>query len=265
MRYFLHIGYDGSNYKGWQKQKNTQNTVQEVIEKKVSQIFKKEMTIYGCGRTDSGVHASQYIMQINVDQAPDFDLKYRLNKNLPDNIAVFEIREVDDNHNCRYHAIARTYDYFVHWNKDPVLMRYSAFYEGIQLDYDLMNKATDLIRNTRDFRPVCKRPDVYDNTLCNVSECRIFVNEQEGRLRFTITSNRFLRGMVRLCVFFLLKVGTGALSLSDFEKILTQEIQSEEKQPAFPNGLFLSKVQYPFITFQDSHQLIKMLKLGLEE
>jgi len=141
MRYFLHIGFDGTNYRGWQKQKNTPDTVQEVIEKKVSQIFKKEMTIYGCGRTDAGVHASQYIMQINVDKAPDFDLKYRLNKNLPDNIAVFEIIEVDGNQNCRYNAVARTYDYFMHWRKDPVLLRYSSFYEGIVLDFDLMREA----------------------------------------------------------------------------------------------------------------------------
>ena len=264
MRYFLHIAYDGSNYRGWQRQKNTPNTIQKVVEQKLSQIFKEEVTIYGCGRTDAGVHASQYIMQINLDEAPVFDLKFRLNKNLPDDIVVFEIFEVNENRNCRYNAESRTYDYFIHWKKDPVLMRYSSFYEDLTLDFNLMRKATALILGTEDFRPLCKRPDLYNHTLCQISNCQLLVNEEQGRLRFTITGDRFLRGMVRLCVFFLLEVGTGKLTLEEFAQILNQEKELKEKLPAFPNGLFLSKVEYPFLELKDSHQLIRMLKVGLE-
>jgi tRNA pseudouridine38-40 synthase len=264
MRYFLQLAYNGSNYRGWQRQKNTPKTVQEVVEQKLSQIFKQEMTVYGCGRTDAGVHASQYIMQINLDEAPAFDLKFRLNKNLPDDIVIFEIFEVDENQNCRYNAVSRTYDYFIHWKKDPVLMRYSSFYEDLILDFDLMRDAATLIFGTEDFRPLCKQPDLYNNTLCQISNCELFVNEEQGRLRFTITGNRFLRGMVRLCIFFLLEVGTGKMTLEEFKKILVQETVRKEKVPAFPNGLFLSKVEYPFLQLKESHQLIRMLKIGLE-
>jgi len=157
MRYFLHLGYDGSNYSGWQRQKNTPNTVQEVLEQKLSQIFKKPITVYGCGRTDAGVHASQYVLHINLDAAPAFDLKYRLNKNLPDDIAVFEFVEVNEDRHCRYDAVARSYDYFIHWKKDPVLMRYSAFYEDLELEYDLMKKAAQVFLETKDFRAMCKQ------------------------------------------------------------------------------------------------------------
>ena len=264
MRYFLHLAYNGSNYRGWQRQKNTPNTIQEVIEQKLSQIFKETVTVYGCGRTDAGVHASQYVMQINLDEAPEFDLKFRLNKNLPDDIVVFEIFEVNENHNCRYNAVSRTYDYFMHWRKDPVLMRYSSFYEDLKLDFNLMRKATALILGTKDFRPMCKQPDLYNNTLCQISNCKLFVNEEQGRLRFTITGNRFLRGMVRLCIFYLLEVGAGKMTLEEFGQILNQEIELKEKVPAFPNGLFLSKIKYPFLELKDSHQLIRMLKVGLE-
>jgi len=207
MRYFLHLGFDGTSYSGWQKQKNTLNTVQEVIEQSLSKVFKKAVSAYGCGRTDAGVHASQYVIQINIDEAPTFDLKYRLNKNLPDGIAVFEIFEVQAGQHCRYDAVARTYDYFIHWEKDPLLIRYSSFYEDLTLDFELMRQATALILATEDFRALCKQPDVYKNTRCQVSHCELFVNEAQGRLRFTITSNRFLRGMIRFCIFFLLKVG----------------------------------------------------------
>ena len=264
MRYFLHIGFDGSNYSGWQRQKNTLNTVQEILEQKLSQLFKEKMSAYGCGRTDAGVHASQYVIQINLDEAPTFDLKFRLNKNLPDGIAVFEIIEVKEDQHCRHDAVARTYDYFIHWNKNAVLFRYSSLYEDLTLDFDLMRKAAALILKTRDFKPLCKQPEAHDNTLCQLSNCELFVNEEQGRLRFTITGNRFLRGMVRICVFFLLEVGTGKMTLDEFNKILNQEKELKEKAPAYPNGLFLSRVEYPFLELDDSHNLVKMLRIGLE-
>ncbi|MFT4665345.1 MAG: tRNA pseudouridine38-40 synthase [Polaribacter sp.] len=265
MRYFIHLGYDGSNYRGWQRQTNTRRkTVQGVIEQTLFKLFKKEVIVYGCGRTDAGVHASQYALHINLEEAPVFDLKFRLNKNLPDGIAVFEIIEVDEDRHARYHAVARTYDYFIHWEKDPVLFRHSSFYEHLELDFDLMRKAAALILRTKDFRPLCKQPDLYPNTLCQVTKSELFVNEEQGRLRFSITSNRFLRGMVRYCVFFLLEVGTGKITLDEFEQILNQEKISLEKRPAHPNGLFLSRVEYPFLELKDEHHLIRMLRVGLE-
>jgi len=264
MRYFIHLGYEGTNYSGWQRQTSTANTLQEIIEQTLSLIFKKEIKVWGCGRTDAGVHASQYVIHINLEEAPDFDLKFRLNKNLPDDIAIYEILEATDEQHCRYHAVARTYDYFLHWNKDPHLINYSSLYDDLKLDFDLMHKAVTMILKTEDFRPVCKQPDLYDNTLCKITNCQLFVNEEDGRLRFTITSNRFLRGMIRLCIFFLLKVGTGEISLVQFEKILNQEQELKQIQPALPNGLFLSKIEYPFLQLKDSNNFIKMLKQGLE-
>jgi len=264
MRYFLHLAYEGSNYSGWQRQKNTANTIQEIIEQNLKQIFKKEIVLYGCGRTDAGVHASQYVAHINLEQAPTFDLKFRLNKNLPDDIAVFEVIEVQENQHCRYDADLRSYDYFIHWHKDPALMRYSLFFPDKKLDFDKMKRAVELIRNTQDFKNLCKQPDVYDNTICYISNAELFIDEERGRLRFTVSSNRFLRGMVRLCVFFLLQVGTGKMSLELFEQILKQEKDLKEKQPALPNGLFLSKVNYPFLVLENKHQLITMLKMGLQ-
>ena len=264
MRYFIHLGFDGGNYKGWQRQKDTEETVQEVIEQTLSRLFKKKISVYGCGRTDAGVHASQYVIQVNLEEAPTFDFKFRLNKNLPETIAVFEIIEVTEDQHCRHDAATRTYDYFMHWDKDPILIRYSSFYEDLKLDFEVMRKAAALILGTKDFKALCKQPDTYNNTLCEISKCELFVNEEQGRLRFSITGSRFLRGMVRICVFFLLEVGSGKMTLNEFEEILNQEKDLKEKWPAHPNGLFLSKVEYPFLKLNDSHNLIKMLKVGLE-
>lgn len=120
MRYFIHLGYDGTNYMGWQRQNKPSNTVQEVVEKGLSQIFKKSMCVYGCGRTDVGVYSSQYVIQIDLDKAP-----------------VFEVIEVKEDQHCLHDAVACTYDYFIHVNKDPILFRYSSCYVGLILDYDL--------------------------------------------------------------------------------------------------------------------------------
>ncbi|MFK8039594.1 MAG: tRNA pseudouridine(38-40) synthase TruA [Crocinitomicaceae bacterium] len=264
MRYFIHLGFEGSVYDGWQRQKETQNTVQEVIEQVLSNIFKKKVSVYGCGRTDAGVHASQYVIQVDLDQVPTFDLKFRLNKSLPDDIAIFEIFEVNDKSHARHDADARTYDYFMHWHKNQILNRYSAFYEAIELDFDLMKKAAALILNTTDFKALCKQPDSYPNTICQISNCKVFINREQGRLRFTITGNRFLRGMVRICVFFLLEVGTGKMTLEEFTEILNQKKELKEKVPVRPNGLFLSKVDYPFLKLDDSHNLINIISVGLE-
>lgn len=265
MRYFLHLGFDGTRYSGWQKQTNSLNTVQEVVEQSLIHLFKKPITVYGCGRTDAGVHASQYILHINLEEAPTFDLLYRLNKKLPEDIAVFEILEVKEDQHARYDATSRSYDYFIHWKKDPALIRYSTFIEDIQMDFDRMQKAADLLLKTKDFKRLCKQPDSYKNTLCHLTTSTLFVDEERGRLRYRISSNRFLRGMVRICVFLLLKVGNGQMSLKEFEAFLKQEKEIKQLHPALPQGLFLSEIEYPFVEFKESHHLMQMLKMGLEE
>jgi len=121
-----------------------------------------------------------------------------------------------------------------------------------------------LISATKDFKPLCKQPDIYESTLCEIKQCELFVNEEQGRLRFSITSNRFLRGMVRYCVFFLLEVASGEMTLDELEQILNQEKVFIKKKPALPNGLYLSRVEYPFLELSDSHHLMKVLKVGLE-
>jgi len=264
MRYFIHLGFDGTDYSGWQRQNTTLNTVQEVLEQALFKLFKKRVSVYGCGRTDAGVHASQYVIDINLDEAPTFDLKFRLNKNLPNSIAVFEIFEVNEDQYARYGAVLRTYDYFIHWNKNPILFHNSSFYEDLVLDFDLMKKAVTLIHETRDFKALCKQPHLYDNTLCKISNCELFINEAQGRMRFTITGNRFLRGMVRICVYYLLEVGRCKMTIDEFREILNLKRELKVRYSAYPNGLFLSKVEYPFLKLNDSYNLVKMLSVGLE-
>src|ERR1700712_5281160 len=128
MRYFFHIGYHGTNYSGWQKHAGAV-TVQQVLETALSQVLKTPVEINGCGRTDAHVHAAQFFFHMDVENIGDFDLVFRLNKVLPDDIAVFDIIAMEGLPHARFDAIQRSYDYFIHNYKDPFLGRFSSMYE----------------------------------------------------------------------------------------------------------------------------------------
>jgi len=270
MRYFLHIGYDGSKYRGWQRQAEAKS-VQETIEVNLERILKSKVTVYGCGRTDAGVHASQYTLHINLEEAPAFDLKFRLNKNLPEDIVVYDVILMEDRQHARYDAISRTYDYFIHFNTDPVLNKYSTYLNlenieqepgKIKLDFELMKQAATMLIKGKDFRHFCKQPDIHNHTLCEVSNAKLAVNSSKSKMHFTMTANRFLRGMMRIIVATLIEVGAKNLSLDNFEKMLNNKGEETEKQPAHPNGLYLSKVEYPYLNLDEEEGICRLLKGG---
>ncbi len=263
MRYFLHLAYDGSFYRGWQYQPNVPS-VQEVIEKKLAVIFKEKLTLFGCGRTDAGVHASQYFAHIQPPQPIDFDLAFRLNKHLPDTIYVYEVLEMDGNEHARYDAIVRTYDYFLHLFPDPFLERYSTYCGDASLDLEAMQQAAELLPKYTDFKTLCRKPHLYKHTLCKVSESQLIVNKAQNRLRFTITSNRFLQGMIRLCVHYFLRIGRGEMKVEEFDHLLANQQEEPIKRPAPPNGLYLSKVEYPYLKVESKNQWMAFLKRDLE-
>ncbi|MBL4652638.1 MAG: tRNA pseudouridine(38-40) synthase TruA [Flavobacteriales bacterium] len=263
MRYFLHLGFNGSKYHGWQFQPEVV-TVQETIETELKRIFKQKITAFGCGRTDAGVHASQYYAHINLDQSLDFDLKFRLNKNLPDDISVYQVLEVTKDQHARYDATFRTYDYFIHLTKDALLSNCSSFYQLDKLNLDAMNKAVKLVLRQQDFKALCRRPHIYKHTLCEVTNAALFTNKATDRLRFTITANRFLHGMIRIIVYYLLQIGTGRLSIVEFDKILQGERNEKRKRLAKPNGLYLSRIEYPYFENEPRHHPGGSLLLDLE-
>lgn len=262
MKYFLHIGYNGGNYHGWQNQPNTV-TVQGTIEDKLYAIFKTEIIVFGCGRTDAGVHASQYFLNITIKEPFGFDLKFRLNKHLPNDIVVYDVIEVEERQHARYDATSRTYDYFIHLQKDPVLGKYSSYYELENLDFEAMKKAANLIPLYDNFEAVCKQPDLHNHTICHVTHAKLYVNTSQQRLRFSITANRFLRGMIRILVGHLLKIGKGKLTVNDFELILSKQSILTDKKPAFANGLYLSGISYPYINVKTPMGIDNLLKQGL--
>lgn len=245
-RYFFHIGYKGTQYHGWQSQKDIVN-VQYILEKTLSEILKTPCTVMGCGRTDARVHASQYFFHLDVEKKWDFDLLFRLNKKLPPDIAVFEILPMQQSNHARFDAIQRTYDYFIHTYKDPFLSDVSSLYLSDKLDLHKMKAAVALLPRYNDYRPFCKTPDTYKNTIVNVTSAALFMDERGDRIRFQISANRFLTRMIRIMMSKLLDVGNGIVSVDEFESYLITKQSPKTIEPAYPQGLFLSKVVYPYL------------------
>jgi tRNA pseudouridine38-40 synthase len=223
--------------------------VQAVIEDALARILKisSEDRIMGCGRTDAQVHASQYFFHLDVMEAWDFDLLYRLNKLLPPDIAVFEIIPVKDNQHARFDAMQRTYNYFIHTYKDPFLNGGSALYMERNLDIDKMKEATAVFMKYNDYMAFCKTPAKYKHTLCNLTAATLFTDANGDKIRFEISANRFLSRMVRMMVGALLDVGRRKFSIAELEHHLISKVHPEFIKPAYPQGLYLSKVNYRYL------------------
>ncbi len=259
MRYFLHIGYHGAQYSGWQKHPGML-TVQQVMETAISKVLKTPVAIIGCGRTDAQVHASQFFFHMDIEGGLGFDPLFRLNKLLPPDIAIFDIIAMEGLPHARFDAIQRTYDYFIHTYKDPFLNRFSSMYLEKNLDVDKMKAAASLLPLYNDYRAFCTSPDKNEHTICNVTSAALFTDQTGNRLRFHISANRFLGKMIRIIVGRLLDIGTGVSSVDEFEGQLTNTKTANNIKPAYPQGLYLSKITYSYLNLPPHTTFISMLQ-----
>ena len=263
MRYFFHIAYYGAGFHGWQRQTDA-TSVQQTIEEALSRILKSTIQIVGCGRTDTGVHASQYFFHADISEKWNFDLLFRLNQVLPSGISLFEIIPVEEKNHTRYDAIRRTYNYFIHTRKDALLSGFSALYFYPDLDISGMKSAALLLTKYNDYAALCKSPKKHKSTICQVSSAELFTTAKGDRIQFQITSNRFLKGMIRIIIQKLLEVGRGKLSLQEFEQILINNLPVPNIKLAHPEGLYLSKISYPYLDVEPLSPFCDLLKKGMK-
>ncbi len=241
-RYFLHFAYDGDEYHGFQVQPNG-NTIQAEMERALSTLLRHKVDIVGAGRTDAGVHAREMVAHMDVEETLDEEqFAYRLNKILPQDIAVEKVERVSDLMHARFSAQWRTYHYYIHTRKDPFLRRYSMEVH-YPLDFALMNQAAAMLLETTDFAAFAKSHTDAKTTLCEVSEAR-WTQTSPHTWQFRITANRFLRNMVRAIVGTLIDVGRGEMSLEEFAQLLVGGNRSDAGESVAGNALFLEKVEY---------------------
>jgi tRNA pseudouridine38-40 synthase len=242
-RYFLEISYDGTAYHGWQVQPNG-ISIQQAIEEKLAVLFKQPIQITGSGRTDAGVHAMRQYAHFDCEQLPctKDELAYKLNRMLPIDISVRDVYKVTDTAHARFDATLRSYHYHISFVKDP--FRYKYRYSLWQpLNVPLMQEAAKMLFNYQDFASFCKYNHDAKTTLCKIQKAEWV--ESPGQLNFIISSDRFLRNMVRAIVGTMVELGNGKISLEDFKQV----IEAKDRQAAgFSSpaaGLFLAEVHYP--------------------
>ncbi|MCF6365559.1 MAG: tRNA pseudouridine(38-40) synthase TruA [Bacteroidales bacterium] len=243
MRYFIELSYKGTNYHGWQFQPNA-ITVQEELEKVFSLLLNSNIKITGAGRTDTGVHAINYIAHIDVnEQIPDIPkLLYKANSFLNQDIAIYDIYKVKDDVHSRFSAISRTYEYRIHKTKNPFLKDVS-YYINSRLNFEKMNKAAMLLFEYEDFTSFSK---LHTDTKTNI--CKIIKANWKQRgeqMIFTIEADRFLRNMVRAITGTLLEIGKGKINLNDFRKVIESKNRSNAGVSVPAHGLFLTEIRYP--------------------
>ena len=246
-RYFIKLAYDGSDFFGWQTQPNEVN-IQDVLTDAISLILKIENAkIVGCGRTDTGVHASCYFAHFDLDSIISDKNKtiYKLNNYLPHSIVVKELVEVSSEAHARFDATSRTYNYFIHQKKDPFLTKYSLLFLR-ELDIAKMNTAASLLLNYTDFSAFSKIGSDNKSTNCKLEEASWEI--VGNQLVFTISADRFLRNMVRAIVGTLLEVGLNKISITAFESIIQSGSRQNAGASAPAHALFLSDIKYPYLS-----------------
>ena len=248
MRYFIQFAYNGTHYHGWQIQPNA-SSVQETLNKAFSVLLNETISIMGAGRTDSGVHASEMYGHFDTEKTLDIPvLIHKLNSYLPKDIAIFDIILVHDDAHCRFDATKRTYEYHINTVKNPFLQELS-WYVTQKLDVELMNEAAQLLLKHTDFECFSKV-----HTDVNTFDCTIFEaywKQENGKLVFTISANRFLRNMVRAIVGTLINIGLKKISLIDFENIIASKSREKAGFSVPAHGLYLTKIEYDYINSPD--------------
>ena len=252
MRYFVYFSYNGTAYHGWQFQPNAMS-VQEQMESAFRTLLREPVILTAAGRTDTGVHARLMVAHFDLEEtkSPDElkDLAFRLNGLLPEDISVHRIVPVQPTAHARFDATARTYEYWVTDVKNPYtnhLITYTRF----NLDYGLMNRAAELLLETKDFASFCKAHSDNRTTLCDVRRAfweerpLPFMPELTCRV-FTIEADRFLRNMVRAVVGTLFEVGRGAMTVDQMRQAIQAHDRCAAGQSMPPDGLYLTDIRYP--------------------
>ncbi len=237
----LVIEYDGTDYIGWQQQLEDR-TVQGELIKALQNLSQESPTIYGAGRTDSGVHALAQVANFNTGSSLSEDqIKNGLNYYLPLDIQVISAEEVDDKFHARFSAKSREYRYHIAQRMKAIGRNYSWFCK-YKLDLDKIKQASEYLVGQHVFSAFSKYSEEEKHYLSDVKY--IEWHDEDYEIVMEICANRFLHNMVRIIVGAMVEVGRGKLQPIDIQKILTSGKRGNVGSTVPPHGLFLCKINY---------------------
>lgn len=239
--YKLIIQYDGTNYSGWQIQKNSES-IQQTITDAIEVLLKEKINLIGSGRTDSGVHAFGQVANFRTrTEINIYRFKHSLNSILPSDIVVSEMEEVEFEFHARFDAKKRTYLYLITTTRSPFYKNYSYFYPR-KIDLEKLNSLSNLFLGEKDFTSFSRKNTEIENKNCNVHKA--FWRKKGELVLFSIQANRYLHGMVRTIVGTLLNAQDQNNPETFIEEIFNSKNREEAFEAVPSKGLFLYKVEY---------------------
>ena len=246
MRYLMTFAYDGTNYKGYQKQPKAK-TIQEEIEKVLGKVQgEKKIDIHASGRTDAHVHALAQKAHFDLENEVDCDkLKHSLNSLLPGDIYVKEIEQVPDTFHARYHVKAKEYIYRMNLGEyDPIERNYVYQYNR-RLDVVEMERALKYLEGEHDFKSFTKADEEQDDYVRRIVQTSIVRDAKNvNKITISFLGTGFLRYMVRNIVGTLIEIGEGKRKSEDIIEILNAKDRQAAGITANLEGLYLKDVFY---------------------
>lgn len=242
------IQYDGSRYKGWQKQniKGTNvSTIQDKIEKVLSKMTGEEIQVIGCGRTDTGVHADNYVANFKTNSKMDIkDINEYFLSYLPEDIVIKSIKEVSERFHSRLNIKSKTYIYTIDNNTyNNVFLRRYSYYIKEKLDLYKMREAAKMFIGTHDFQSFTSlKAKNGKSTIRTINQ--IDITENDNIVKILVNGNGFLLNMVRIISGTLIDVGLGIIEVDDIKRILEAKSRVESGKKAPAKGLCMTNVEY---------------------
>lgn len=240
------VSYDGTRYYGWEHQPGNDMTIQGKLESVLAEMSGKPVTVIGAGRTDAGVHARAMTANVLLDtDLSEGKIQQYLNRYLPDDISVNDVKQCADRFHARYKAIGKTYRYslwYAEGGEKPVFERKYAYILKEKPDVERMREAAEHLQGEHDYKSFCGNSHMKKSTVRVVDTIRI---EESGNwIRIYFHGSGFLQNMVRILTGTLLEVGYGRLSPEDCGAILEAKDRKKAGPTAPAQGLCLMKVDY---------------------
>lgn len=239
----LVVAYDGTNYHGWQVQDNG-ITIEEVLNRTISELVQEDIKVIGASRTDAGVHACGNVAVFDTEsRIPGDKFSFALNQRLPDDIRIQESCEVDADFHPRYADTVKTYEYNILNRRFelPSKRLYAAFCY-YPMDIERMNQAAAYLVGEHDFKSFCSAGTQVQTTVRTIYA--VNVTKEDDMVHIRITGNGFLYNMVRIIAGTLMQVGTGLMEPEQVKEILEARDRSKAGPTAVAKGLTLVEIRY---------------------
>lgn len=242
--YKMIIAYDGSRYYGWEHQPNTELTIQGKLESVLSVMTGTETEVIGAGRTDAGVHAKGMVANVHMDtELSEAEICDYMNRYLPEDICVIDIKAASNRFHSRYNATGKTYCYTCYiGDRKPVFNRKYVYVPDRKPDVALMRRAAEYLIGEHDFKSFCGNPKMKKSTVRRIYD--IDIAQSGSYLNITYHGSGFLQYMVRILTGTLLEVGFGKRKPESIPELLEAGNREQAGFTAPAKGLCLLKVDY---------------------